>query len=50
MIIGYHIRGKEVSNTPYGDLWWGTVALVLEMYHRPVRIVLVVWILYPINA
>lgn len=50
MIIGYNIRDREVSTTPYGDLLWGTVALVLGMYHRPLKVVLVGWILYPINA
>ena len=50
MITSYNIRGREVSSTPYGDLLWGAVALVLEMYHKPVRVVLVAWILWPINA
>jgi len=48
MIIGYHIRGREVSSTPYGDLLWGSFALVLEMYHKPLKLILVVCICWPV--
>jgi hypothetical protein len=50
MIIGYHIRGRDNAEHPWSDLIWGAVALVLEMYHKPLKLILVAWILYPINA
>ncbi len=50
MIVSYNIRGKEVSITPYGDLLWGAVALILEMYHKPLKLILVAWILWPIDT
>ena len=50
MIIGYHIRGREVSSTPYSDLLWGALALLLGMYYKPLKLILVAWILWPIKA
>ncbi len=50
MIIGYHIRGRENADYPWSDLRWSGVALVLEMYHKPLKLILVAWILYPVNA
>ncbi len=50
MIIGYNIRGRDNVDTPISDLLWSGVALVLEMYHKPLKLILVAWILYPVNA
>ena len=49
MITGYHIRNREVSSTPYGDLIWGGLALLLGMYHKPLKLILVAWVFYPIQ-
>lgn len=50
MIKGYYIRGRKNVNMPWSDLLWSGVALVLEMYHKPLKLILVTWIFYPINA
>ena len=50
MIIGYHIRGRENADYPWSDLLWSGVALVLEMYHKLLKLILVAWIFWPINA
>lgn len=50
MIIGYHIRGRDNAEYPWSDLLWGGVALVLEMYHKPLKLILVARIFWPINA
>ena len=50
MIIGYYIRGRENIDAPITDLLWSGVALVLEMYHKPLKVILAAWILWPINV
>ena len=50
MIIGYNIRGRDNMDMPISDLLWGGVALVLEMYHKPLKLILVAWIFWPINT
>ena len=48
MIIGYNIRGRDNIDAPITDLFWGGLALVLEMYSKPLKLILVGWILWPI--
>ncbi len=50
MVIGYHIRNRENVDLPISDLLWSGLALILGMYHKPLKAILVAWILYPVNA
>lgn len=48
MIVGYHIRGRDNIDAPISDLLWSGLALLLEMYHKPLKLILVGWLLWPV--
>jgi len=48
MIIGYNIRGRDNVDTPITDLLWSGLALVLEMYHKPLKLILMACIFWPV--
>ena len=47
---GYYIRNRDNVDMPITDLLWSGLALVLEMYHKPLKLILVGWILWPVCA
>ena len=38
---------QALHDTPVSDLLWGVLALVLEMYSKPFKLILVGYILWP---